>query len=596
MRGVSSGPAPAASPPDEARAEAPRIAYFSMEIGLEPSIPTYSGGLGVLSGDTLRAAADLRVPMIGITLAHRQGYFEQHLDAAGVQTERPAAWQPETVLEAAAPVVTVTVEGRPVRVRAWRYLVRGLTGHEIPVYLLDTALPENSPWDRALTDTLYGGDRRYRLAQEIILGFGGVALLQALGHSDVHFHMNEGHSALLTLALLEQHTQGRGPDAATAEDIEAVRSRCIFTTHTPVPAGHDEFTKDLAATLIGPELTGLLESRHWLVEGHLNMTLLALHFSRYVNGVAMRHGEVSRDMFPQHEISAITNGVHAVTWASAALQELYDRFVPEWRTDNLYLRYAMGIPLHEIERAHARAKRDLLDHVEQRTGARLEETVLTIGFARRTTPYKRADLLFADLDRLRMIARYIGPLQILYAGKAHPQDQAGKQMIQRIFDAAGALADTIRVLYLENYDMALAQRLCAGVDVWLNTPNRPQEASGTSGMKAALNGVPSLSVLDGWWLEGHIEGVTGWSIGDGHEPLTDPASELASLYDKLERVIVPLYYGRPTAFAEIMRTTIALNGAFFNTQRMVRQYLVNAYFPGGQSARPQPDAAARPAA
>jgi starch phosphorylase len=570
-------------PPDAA---APSIAYFSMEIGLESGMPTYSGGLGVLSGDTLRAAADLRVPMVGVSLAHRKGYFAQHLDAAGQQAEAAADWQPEATLTPANPVVTVTVEGRPVRVRAWRYVVRGLDGHEVPVYLLDTALPENHAWDRTLTDHLYGGDRRYRLAQEIVLGFGGVALLQALGYDRAHYHMNEGHSALLTLALLEQQTQGRGLAQASDEDLEAVRARCIFTTHTPVPAGHDEFPKDVASQLLGPELVRTLEARGWLVNERLHMTLLALYFSRYVNGVAMRHGAVSQDMFPEHTIRAITNGVHSATWTSPAFQALYDQHMPEWRHDNHYLRYAMGLPLHEIDKAHAQAKRELCQEVERRTGTRLDETLLTLGFARRATPYKRADLIFHDPERLRAIARYAGGLQILYAGKAHPSDEPGKAMIRRIFEAAAALGESPRVLYLEGYDMALARQLCAGVDVWLNTPRRPQEASGTSGMKAALNGVPSFSILDGWWVEGHIEGVTGWSIGHGQEPSGDDSGEIGDLYDKLERVIVPLFYGQPARFTEIMRSTIALNGAFFNTQRMMRQYLMNAYFPATSCPAP----------
>jgi starch phosphorylase len=284
-------------------------------------------------------------------------------------------------------------------------------------------------------------------------------------------------------------------------------------------------------------------------------------------------------MFPHYPINAITNGVHAVTWTAPSFRTLYDRRIPEWRYDNHYLRYAVGIPLHEIQQAHAEAKRELLDEIEKRTGVRLNQAAMTLGFARRATPYKRADLLFYDLDRLRGIARRVGPLQIIYAGKAHPWDEGGKVIIRRIFEAAAALGDAARVLYLENYDMALARHLCAGVDLWVNTPQRPLEASGTSGMKAALNGVPSLSVLDGWWIEGHVEGITGWSIGDGQEPPDDPFGEVTLLYAKLEHVILSLFYGRPSAFAEVQRATIALNGAFFNTQRMLTQYLRNAYFP-----------------
>jgi starch phosphorylase len=555
------------------------IAYFSMEIGLDTAIPTYSGGLGVLAGDTLRAAADIGLPMVAVTLLHRKGYFRQRLDAAGNQLESPVAWVPDEVLEPLAPRVSVSLEGRAVQVCAWRYVVRGVFGHTVPVYFLDTALEENAPWDRALTDHLYGGDSHYRLCQEVVLGLGGVMMLRALGYDRIQpYHMNEGHAALLTLALLEQQAAGRGWQALTDEDVEAVRQRCVFTTHTPVPAGHDRFPMELVQQVLGKRWTAFLEKTDCCLNGTLNMTYLALFFSRYVNGVAMRHGDVSRDMFPDYPINAITNGVHAVTWTAMPFRNLYDHHIPEWRHDNFYLRYAVKIPLYEIQYAHAQAKRDLLELVYQRTGQRMDEGILTIGFARRATAYKRADLLFSDLDRLRSMTQRLGPLQVIYSGKAHPQDAAGKALIRRIFAAAAGVGSTVKVVYLENYDMELARHICAGVDLWLNTPQRPQEASGTSGMKAALNGVPSLSVLDGWWLEGHQEGITGWAIGDGEESGEDAAREAASLYDKLAHVILPLFYTQPTEYAKVMRSAIALNGSFFNTQRMVFQYLRNAYF------------------
>lgn len=556
------------------------VAYFSMEVGLDPAMPTYAGGLGVLAGDTLRSAADLEVPMVGITLLYRKGYFLQHLDPSGNQSETPDTWAPEDVLEPVPARVAVTVEGRQVQVRAWRYRVQGVSDHTVPVYFLDTTLPENSPWDQSLTDHLYGGDTHYRLCQEVVLGLGGVAMLDAIGHSiGVYYHMNEGHSALLALALLERQTEDRGLHAATDADVDAIRRRCIFTTHTPVPAGHDKFPVELVRQVLGMERATALESIHCYMNGTLNMTYLALRFAHYINGVAMRHGEISHGMFPQYPVNAITNGVHAATWTSESFRNLYEHRIPEWRYDNHYLRYAVGIPLHEIHQAHVEAKRILLEQVKKRTGVGLSEAVMTLGFARRATPYKRADLLLSDLGRLKGITRRVGPIQIIYAGKAHPADEGGKAIIRHIFEAGAALEDVVRVVYLENYDLGTAQHLCAGVDLWVNTPLRPHEASGTSGMKAALNGVPSLSVLDGWWIEGHVEGVTGWAIGDGRETAGDSSSEIASLYDKLERVILPLFYGRPRGYDEVMRSTIALNGSFFNTQRMLSQYLRNAYFP-----------------
>jgi len=543
----------------------PAVAYFSMEIALEPHIPTYAGGLGVLAGDILCSAADLEVPMAAVTLLHRKGYFQQRLDPAGWQFEGSDAWSPEKKLELLPIVVSVPIEGRRVKIRPWLYRVSGLNGHKVPVFLLDTSLPENSPADRALTDSLYGGDSGYRLRQETVLGMGGVAVLRKLGYnSDLIFHMNEGHSALLTLALLEERLKNAGSPAITTEDIESVRRRCVFTTHTPVPAGHDQFSKDLATDVLGPERVSLLENSGCLLNDALNMTYLGLRFSRYVNGVSMRHGEVSLGMFPDYPVQAITNGVHATRWTAVPFAELYDRYMPGWRHDNRYLRYAINIPLPEIRATHTRVKCALMNEVEKLTGVRLSDEVCTIGFARRATPYKRADLLFRDTARLREVAKRVGPLQVLYAGKAHPQDGDGKALIQRIVSVAKELRDDVRVVYLEDYDMELGKLLVSGTDLWLNTPRRPQEASGTSGMKAACNGVPSLSALDGWWIEGHIEGVTGWSLLDAsaNGAGADETAEVRALYDKLECVILPLFYRRPDDYAAVMRSAIALNASF----------------------------------
>jgi starch phosphorylase len=554
-----------------------------MEICLEQMLPTYSGGLGVLAGDTLRSAADLGVPMVAVTLAHRSGYLVQHLDAEGKQTETPSVWHPDQVLEPCEPMVTVEIEGRTVRVRAWRYELKGHGGHVVPVFLLDTASPENSPYDATLTDTLYGGDSHYRLCQEVVLGMGGAAMLRALGYEqDVCHHINEGHAALLMLALLERQLDGRTRWDMQEEDLEAVRRQCVFTTHTPVPAGHDKFPADLARTVLGTERVETLAAAKALERDELNMTFLALRLSRYANAVALRHQRVSQEMFPGFPITAVTNGVHAATWTSEPFRALFDHHIPGWRRDNFYLRYASQIELDDIMDAHARAKRALLDEVQRRTGKALDPKAFTLGFARRSTPYKRADLIFSDLERLRHITRRTGPLQILYGGKAHPRDEWGKALIGKIFTAARALEGDVTVLYLENYDMHMGGLMTSGVDVWLNTPMRPLEASGTSGMKAALNGVPSYSILDGWWVEGHIEGVTGWAIdGDPVLPM-DPENDIHALYLTLERTILPLFYGLPYSFAEVMRNAIALNGSFFNTQRMVMQYVRNAYQLGGE--------------
>jgi starch phosphorylase len=549
-----------------------------MELFIDPDIPTYAGGLGILAGDTIRTAADLGLSAVGVSLLHRKGYFHQHLDSEGNQSDSDARWSPEELLEKLPIRVQVTLAGRQVQVQAWRYSVCSESGHSVPVYFLDTSIAENTPWDQSLTDYLYGGDARYRLGQEVILGFAGVAMLRALGHHMIQsYHMNEGHSALVTLALLDEHTWGRGLHTLDSSEREGVSQHCVFTTHTPLAAGHDEFPIDLVREVLGDERTSFLVESQCCCNSTLNMSNLALNFARYVNGVSMRHEEVTRNIFSNHQIDAITNGVHAVTWTSPAFREVYDRFIPQWRRDNLYLKYAIRIPLDEIRKAHAKAKQQLLTEVERRTGMRLDQQVMTIGFARRAAEYKRHDLLFHDLERLKLIVQHGWQLQLIYGGKAHPRDEASKTLIRKVFVAATALKNLIPVVYLEEYDVTLAKYLCSGVDLWLNTPQKPREASGTSGMKAALNGVPTLSILDGWWIEGHVENVTGWSIGDDSQSETNIEREVTSLYEKLEQVIVPMYYERPNQFASIMRSAIALNGSYFNTQRMLTQYLHNAY-------------------
>ncbi|MEX0761354.1 MAG: alpha-glucan family phosphorylase [Dehalococcoidia bacterium] len=560
------------------QANSATIAYFSMEVGLEPSVPTYSGGLGVLAGDMLRAAADASAPMVGVTLLHRKGYFRQYLDRNGRQSESAVEWNPADRMDPQDVRAFVPVQGRQVEIRAWCYKVRGVTGYSLPVYFLDTDLPENEEQDRRLTDHLYGGDALYRLKQEVVLGMGGVAMLRALGHYSLQvYHMNEGHSALLALSLLEEQAGERRLTGVVPEDVDAVRRRCVFTTHTPVPAGHDRFPMDMVRDVIGEEHADALTSQGCVPDDTLNMTHLGLFFSRYVNGVSMRHEEVSRDMFPNHPINSITNGMHAATWASDSFREVFDRHISSWRVDNRYLRHAARIPLEEVQQAHRLSKQALFDHIEQKTGTRLDPGIMTIGFARRAATYKRADLLFTDRERLNRIAETTGSMQFVFAGKAHPRDEMGKDVIRRIFEASTALSDSIKIVYLQDYDMTLGRLLTSGVDLWLNTPQRPQEASGTSGMKAALNGVPSLSILDGWWVEGWVEGVTGWAIGDNWNGEEDPQQESALLYDKLEYVVLPMFYSRPGAYAEVMRRAIELNGSYFTAQRMLSQYLQNAY-------------------
>jgi starch phosphorylase len=554
------------------------IAYFSMEIGLEAGMPTYSGGLGVLAGDTIRSAADLKIPLVAVTLLHRKGYFYQRLDSTGWQSEEPAEWVVDDFLSELPRRATVTLEGRTVQLRCWKYEVTGVSGFTVPVYFLDTDLPENTEWDRTLTHFLYGGDPHYRLCQEVILGIGGVRMLRALGYDSVaRFHLNEGHASLLTLELLDEQGRAAGRSVITHDDVATVRGQCVFTTHTPVPTGHDQFPLELVSQVLGRrEVFDMPEV--FCCEGLLNMTFLALNLSHYVNGVAKKHGEVSRHLFAGYTIDSITNGVHAATWTSEPFQQLYDRYIPGWKLDNLSLRSALSIPKSQVWQAHLRAKKQLLQYVNRETNVGMDVDVFTLGFARRATTYKRADLLFTDFDRLRQITANAGGLQVVYAGKAHPQDQGGKELITRIFQAKEELKHDIKVVYLPNYDLALGKLMTAGVDVWLNTPQPPLEASGTSGMKAALNGVPSLSVLDGWWIEGWIEGITGWAIGEDSGEGGDGSKVVSSLYDKLERLVIPLFYREREHFLDVMLHSVALNGSFFNAHRMMQQYVLKAYF------------------
>ena len=565
------------------------IAYFSLEIGLAAEIPTYSGGLGVLAGDTIRAAADLGLPYAAVTLLYRDGYFTQSIDAEGMQREAPVKWDPEAHLEEMPQRAYVPIEGRTVAVRAYRLMLTGVTGHRVPIYFLDTDLPDNTPADRQITRALYAGDPDHRLRQEAVLGIAGRRILRAMTHDVAVCHMNEGHAFLVTVELLSEHLSRYDKQSLDAEAIIACRSRCVFTTHTPIPAGHDRFSIDRVRAIVGdhplfrrPDLygDGSTEPGGGANAGDvLNTTRLAMNLSRFSNAVARKHAEVSRAMFPGYRIAPITNGVHAQTWTGPKMRELFDRHAPGWREWNADLRLMAGVPDADILGAHAAQKQAMIARVNALTGAGFDDRAFTIAFARRATGYKRPAMLLSDMDRLRSIAQTHGPIQIVYAGKAHPHDGRGKEIIRSIVHQAARTEGAIRIAFCPNYDMALCAEFASGCDLWLNTPEPPLEASGTSGMKAALNGVPSLSTLDGWWLEGCVEGVTGWGI-EGEASTPDRLAEIhaRSLYEKLEHAILPAF-ADPSRWASIMRSAIALNGSYFTTERMVREYAIRAYFP-----------------
>jgi starch phosphorylase len=554
----------------------PRVAYFSMEIALRNEIPTYAGGLGVLAGDTMRSAADLGLPLVAVSLVSRAGYFRQEIDAKGRQVEHASRWEPREWAKPLDAKIAVSIEGHPVWIRAWLHVLEGQMGGRQPVLLLDTDLDENRPEDREITHYLYGGDETYRFKQEIVLGIGGVRMLQALGFEIRQYHMNEGHSALLGLELLRRH-EYPPQDVRPGEpryDLPGVRELCNFTTHTPVEVGHDRFSYDLVQRVLGATID-LTTIKGLAGEDGLNMTRLALNLSEYVNGVAVRHAEVSNKMFPGYRVHAITNGVHPFTWTSEPFRMLYDHYVPSWcHEPEQLVRADCCLPDGVIREAHQRAKQALIERVRTHTGVSLQPELPILGFARRMTAYKRPDLLFADLERLKGVAR-LHPFQVVLAGKAHPQDEGGKQLIEQLHALMRKLEGVVPMAYLPDYDLDSARALVAGVDIWLNTPLRPYEASGTSGMKAAFNGVPSLSVLDGWWVEGCIEGVTGWAIGNSTGA---DDGDAAALYDKLEQVVLPLYYdGDPGGWVKVMKGAISKSASYFNSHRMMRRYATEAY-------------------
>jgi len=560
----------------------PMIAYFSMEIGIKNDIPTYSGGLGILAGDTIKSAADLNLPLVAVTLITHKGYFNQEIDSMGWQREKPVIWDPAKHMTLLPEKARVQIEGRDVYIQAWLYKVVSPAGGKVPILFLDTNLPENAPQDRAITDCLYGGDSAYRIKQEIVLGMGGVRMLQTLEFHIKKYHMNEGHASFLALELLHRFKRDIESvwDERSVWDVMRVRDLCVFTTHTPVEAGHDKFPYPLVKQVLG-EIIPFDVLKDLAGKDSLNMTLLALNLSKYINGVAKKHGEVSQQMFPGYHIHAITNGVHTFTWTCSEMAKLFDKYLPGWANEpELFVRSG-NIPELELWEAHREAKRKLIEYVGQATGEVMDLNHLTIGFARRATAYKRPHLLFHNIDRLIQISEK-GKLQIIYAGKAHPHDDNGKRLIQGIHEYRQRMQGNVKIAFLPGYDMDIALKLVSGVDVWLNTPLRPLEASGTSGMKAAHNGVLNFSVLDGWWIEGHIEGFTGWSIGampfETTHPVTSDVEDAADLYNKLENLIIPAFYNTDkSCWSRMMKNAISKNAYYFNSHRMMRRYVTEAY-------------------
>ncbi|MCF7801433.1 MAG: alpha-glucan family phosphorylase [Candidatus Marinimicrobia bacterium] len=541
----------------------PHIGYFSAEIGVSPSIPSYSGGLGVLAGDHVKAAADAGLPLVGVTLLYREGYMNQHVDAQGKQSEEYPPFNPSWLLEKLDKKVSFRINSHSIHLELWQYWVEGAGGYKVPILFLDSDLPENAPEYRRLCYRLYAGDNQHRLYQEMAMGLGGMAALKVLGYQKFIqvYHMNEGHTAFLTLDLLK----------AAGGDVEKVRKQCVFTTHTPVPAGHDEFTYETALPALGdfaPENIREFADNH----GKLSMTHLALNMSRSVNAVSQLHGEVARKMYPQYQVAYVTNGVHHLSWTSRETQHLFDKQLPGWVQEPEELLKIDQVADEVLWDAHLENKINLLDYSNAMTQKGLSPNLLTIGFARRAATYKRANLLFYDLERLTEVCE--GKVQFIFSGKAHPRDEHGKDVIQELYRHIRELNGRVNVVFLENYNMWLGRLITSGVDVWLNTPLRPNEASGTSGMKAALNGVPSLSVLDGWWNEGCRDGENGWAFGEPVVP--SDRSDANALYRVLEEQVIPTFYNDQKAWLQIMRESIK-TGVNFTAKRMLDDYISTIY-------------------
>ena len=540
------------------------VAYFSAEIGISPSIHTYSGGLGILAGDHIKSAADLGVNMVAVTLMYKEGYFKQRMDEEGNQTEVYPRFEPDPMMEKLEGTISLPLRGREVQVQVWKYVFKGITGNSIDVLLLDTDIEENHEDDRKITLRLYSGGKDHRILQEAILGYAGIRALRKLGYPDfTTYHMNEGHCSFLTLELLKEFDYNE----------KEVRDRCHFTTHTPVPAGHDHFAADRVRRLIGDLLPQDLKLPSMVLNSRVHMTELGLYFSRSANGVSELHGEVARDQFPESDIGHVTNGVFHRYWVGKMFREIFDRELPGWREDPKRLLEIDNVPDEEILFARRGQKKFLLEYANSQTQRALAYDVLTVGFARRAAEYKRARLIFQDKQRLIDLAKG-NQIQFVFAGKAHPRDEHGKEILKDIVLQAKDLLGQVKIVFLENYNMWLGRLITSGVDVWLNTPLRPNEASGTSGMKATLNGVPNLSIMDGWWAEACRDGENGWAIGDPSK--ANDVADANHLYTLLEDQVLPTYYNDPQRWLKIVRESIK-TGVEFTGNRMVQDYLKDYY-------------------
>jgi starch phosphorylase len=540
-----------------------------MEMGIENEIPTYSGGLGVLAGDAACSFADLGLPAIFVTLLYKNGYATQKLDKSAGQLDFDAPWDYRKLLRPVGTSVEIELAGKVQRVGAWELLIRGK--RDVPIIFLDTDVDGNDDATRRISDRLYSGDHWHRLMQEMVLGVGGYRTLQALGRPISIYHLNESHAALLIVELMKDH-----------REIKEVKRRCVFTAHTPVPAGYDAFPLAMMR-----EAFTHYDWVNWEAEctpdGKIDLSHLAVKYSSVTNAVSLKHLFVSKRVLNHTKIEHVTNGVYHKRWIHNELKKLYDKHIAGWEETPALLTRAMELPTDALEDAHLKAKSEMIEMVFRSTGTQFSKEHLTVGLAKRVAAYKRNDLIFTDLDRLIGIAEKRGAIQVVLAGKAHPRDDVAKAVLRNILDRIEELragTDKVRVAYLENYDMSTARYLVSGCDVWLNNPRRPLEACGTSGMKAAMNGVLNFSVYDGWWLEGGADEVNGWGIGrrPHWDDLTDGGdSDLEDLYQKLSESVLPTYYNEKERWWTMGKNSIATVGPVFNSYRMISEYEAKVY-------------------
>ncbi len=557
------------------------IAYFVMECAVDSRIPTYSGGLGILAGDTLQSFADLEVPAVCVTLLWKSGFTGQKLASDGTQLDSIQEWDVEKYMQPANIKIKIPLGGKDVTLTAYKYTIESTKGdNEIDAYFLTPDVPENDPERRKICDRLYIEGGLTRLKQEIILGVGGYEMLKAIKYKPFLYHINESHSAFLIASLMKD-----------MNDLNRVKSRVVFTTHTPIPAAFDKFAMKDVAGMLGRycDKQVLYDIYQEKLEDNdeLNLSWLAIKNAKNVVAVSRKHKFVSEQIFEGYRLKYVTNGIHHIKWASAHHKMLYTKYIKGWEDDPDLLRDVACIPDNEFAQAHILSKEALVEMVNSESDASFIPEDFTIAMAKRITHYKRNNLILSNPNKLIEIAERKGNIQIIFAGKAHPADPDGLAMIKSIHNASQYIASKtkkIKIAFLENYNIHKANIILAGVDLWLNNPVRPLEASGTSGMKASLNGVPNFSVLDGWWLEACMEGINGWGIGPRPAwtdlSYSDDIQDLNDIYGKLEFNILDLYYKNFSDYLKIMKMAVSTIAPYFNTHRMVSEYVTDLYLTG----------------